>query len=113
MNIETLREYCIGLTGTTEDIKWDDHLCFLIEGKIYLMTSLTAPHSFSMKVDPADFDALVSRVGISQAAYMAKRQWVLVENLSVLPEPELKNRIRASRALVLSKLTKKIQEKYA
>lgn len=112
MDIEALRDYCLSLSGTTEDIKWEDHLCFLIESKIYVMGSLEPPHSFSIKVDPDEFDALVARPGLSQPAYLAKRHWIYVDNLDVFTDAELKKRIAESRELVLRKLTKKVREKY-
>jgi predicted DNA-binding protein (MmcQ/YjbR family) len=111
MDIEMLREYCLSLPGTTEGLKWGDHLCFMMAEKMYLITSLDDT-SFSFKCDPEDFDALVARDGVQQAAYMAKRQWVMVASLQLMSEEELKERIRKSRALVLSKMTKKMQALY-
>lgn len=113
MDIEALRDYCLNLAGTTEDVKWEDHLCFSIENKMYVMGSLEPPHGFSIKIDPDEFDELIARNGIKQPPYLAKRHWIYVENLEVLSDIELKQRIADSRALVLSKLTKKVQEKYA
>jgi predicted DNA-binding protein (MmcQ/YjbR family) len=110
MDIETFREYCLTLNGTTEGMKWG-HLCFMIEEKMFVIISLEEG-SFSIKCDPEDFDALVGRVGIQQASHMAKRQWVRVDGLEVMPDDELKRRITGSRALVLAKLSKKLQEKY-
>ena len=111
MDIEQLREFCLALPGTTEGLKWGDHLCFMIAEKIYIITSLD-DSSFSIKCDPEEFDALVGREGIEQAAHMAKRQWVRVSSLQVLPDHELMERIKKSRALVMSKLTKKLQAQY-
>ncbi|MEJ5963550.1 MmcQ/YjbR family DNA-binding protein [Pedobacter immunditicola] len=111
MDIEKLREFCLSLPGTTEGLKWGDHLCFMIAEKMYLISSLDDT-SFSIKCDPEDFDELVAREGIEQAAYMAKRQWVKVASLDLMTDEELKERIKKSRALVLSKLTKKLQALY-
>ena len=111
MDIESLRDYCLGLKGTTEGMKWD-HLCFMIEEKIFVLASLEDGR-LCMKCDPEDFDALTARPGIKQAPHFAKRQWVVMESIDVLPSNELQNRISESRRLVLSKLPKKIQVKYA
>lgn len=113
MDIESFRTYCIGLKGSTEDIKWEDQLCFMVEQKIYVMCSLGAPHSFSFKVSPEDFDQLVARNGLKQAPYLARGQWVFSASLEVLPDEELKQRIAESRELILSKLSKKVREKYS
>jgi predicted DNA-binding protein (MmcQ/YjbR family) len=112
MDIEILREYCLSLPGTTEGMKWGDHLCFMIAEKIYVITSLEEG-STSFKCDPEDFDALVAHDGIAQAAHMAKRQWVKVSAMNVLTDQEWKERIKASRVLVMSKLTKKLQALYS
>jgi len=110
MDIESLRDYCLGLKGTTEGMKWD-HLCFMIEEKIFVLASLEDGR-LCMKCDPEDFDVLTVRPGIKQAPHFAKRQWVVMESIDVLPSAELQNRISESRRLVLSKLPKKVQVKY-
>lgn len=110
MDIETFREYCLTLSGTAEGMKWE-HLCFMIEEKIFVMVSLDEGR-LCLKCDPDDFDDLVARHGISQAPHFARRQWVAIENLEVMNDKELKERVATSRSLVLKKLSKKIQSKY-
>ena len=111
MDIESFREYCLGLPGTTEGMKWE-HLCFMIEEKLFIIIAIDQGNSFSTKCTPEEFDELTARDGISQAPHMAKKQWVRIENLDVLSITELKKRVETSRALVLAKLPKKVQEKY-
>ncbi len=111
MDIETFREYCLSLPGTTEGMKWD-HLCFMIEEKIFVIIAIDEGNRFSTKCTPEEFDELTARDGIQQAFHMAKRQWVQVADLNVLNETELKKRIETSRTLVLDKLPKKVREKY-
>jgi predicted DNA-binding protein (MmcQ/YjbR family) len=110
MDIESFREYCLSLKGTTEGMKWD-HLCFMVEEKIFVLVSLEDT-SLCLKCSPDDFDVLAARSGIKQAPHFARRQWIAVEGLDVMPEDELKRRVAESRALVLSKLSKKKQELY-
>ncbi len=111
MDIETFRNYCLSLPGTTEGMKWG-HLCFMIEEKIFLIIAIDEGNRFSTKCTPEEFDELSARDGIMQAYHLAKRQWVQVADLEVLNDVELKKRIMTSRALVLAKLPKKVQEKY-
>ena len=111
MDIESFREYCLSLPGTTEGMKWD-HLCFMIEEKIFVIADIDTGSSFSIKCNPDDFDALTARDGIAQAYHLAKRQWIQIENLNVLNDNELKARVAESRKLVLAKLPKKTQAKY-
>ena len=111
MDIEMFRDYCLSLPGTTEEVKWEDNLCFMIEKKIFVMSSLTEG-SLAMKCNPEEFEELVARDGIRQAWHLAKGQWIGLMDLEVMPAAELKRRIAESRQLVLSKLPKKVQEKY-
>lgn len=111
MDIETFREFCLSLPGTTEGIKWQ-HLCFMIEEKIFVIIALDEGNSFSTKCSAEEFVELTAREGIQQAFHMAKRQWIQIANLDVLDDLELKKRVETSRGLVLAKLTKKVQEKY-
>lgn len=108
MDIEMFREFCLSLPGTTEGLKWGDNLCLMIAEKIYVITSLDEGR-VSFKCDPEDFDELVARDGIQQAPHFAKKQWVIMLSLEVLPDQELKACIVKSRTLVLSKLPKKLQ----
>jgi predicted DNA-binding protein (MmcQ/YjbR family) len=112
MDIEMFREYCLSLPGTTEDLKWGDNLCFLVHEKIFVISSLDRG-STAFKCDREDFNALVERDGIAQAFHLAKGQWVQIDAFDVMPVSELKDRIAASRALVIGKLPKKIQALYA
>jgi predicted DNA-binding protein (MmcQ/YjbR family) len=111
MDIETFRAYCLSLPGTTEDLKWGEHLCFMVHEKIYVINSLD-DGTMSFKCSPEDFNELVARDGIYQAPHFAKGQWVQLEGLDVLNDKELKERIATSRALVISKLPKKVQAFY-
>ncbi|MEJ7558470.1 MAG: MmcQ/YjbR family DNA-binding protein [Pedobacter sp.] len=111
MDIETFRDYCLSLEGSTEGMKWD-HLCFMIEEKIFVLVSLDEG-ALCFKCDPDDFDELVARDGISQAPHFARRQWIAVDSLEVMADKELQERVAQSRLLVLKKLSKKTQAKYA
>ena len=111
MDIEMFREYCLSLAGTTEEVKWGDNLCFMIEKKIYVISSLDAG-TLAIKCNPEEFDELTARDGITQAFHLAKRQWIGLADLGVMPVVELKRRIAESREFVLQKLPKKVQEKY-
>lgn len=111
MDIETFRNYCLSLPGTTEGMKWD-HLCFMVEEKIFVIIAIDEGNSFSTKCSPEEFDELIAIEGIRQAQHMAKRQWVQIDHLDILTDKALKNRVETSRALVLSKLSKKVQAKY-
>jgi predicted DNA-binding protein (MmcQ/YjbR family) len=111
MDIETFRAYCLSLPGTTEDLKWGEHLCFMVHEKIYVINSLEEG-TMAFKCIPEDFNELVARDGIHQAPHFAKGQWVQLVGLDVLNDKELKELVATSRALVISKLPKKAQALY-
>ena len=108
MNLETLRAFCLTLPGTTEDVKWEDHLCFSVGGKMYYVTSFNHPTS-SLKVPDADFDVISSMEGIIPAPYMARNKWVQIASLDRFGQKEWEHYIRQSYELVKSKLPKKLQ----
>lgn len=112
MDIELFREYCLSLEGTTEEMKWGDNLCFMIEQKIFVINSLDSG-TLALKCNPEEFEELVARDGIAQAWHLAKGHWIGLENLDVMTDTELKKRIAESRMLVLKKLPKKLKEKYS
>jgi predicted DNA-binding protein (MmcQ/YjbR family) len=51
--------------GVTKDIKWGEHLCFNIGGKIFLVTAPdNVPVSASFKTSDEDFESLPNRQGL-------------------------------------------------
>jgi len=107
MDHAQLERLCIGLTGTTTDIKWGNDLCYLIGGKMYCVASLNVPMKVSLKVLPEEFGELTERDGIIPAPYMARNGWVFVEKSSALTTTEWKYYILQSYELVFNKLPKK------
>ena len=63
----------------------------------------------SFKCTPEDFGELTERPGIIPAPYMARAQWVALENEDALTAAELKPRLKRAYELVFAKLTKKTQ----
>lgn len=111
MTIEKIRAFALSLPGATEDIKWENHLCFNVGGKMFLVTSPdSVPISASFKTDDTGFDSWTEHEGIIPAPYMARNKWVLADDLKRLSESQWKTVIRQSYDLVFSKLTKKLQK---
>ena len=105
-----IREHCLSLPHTTEQIQWGNHLLFKIGGKMYAITSVDDPSGkITFKVPEEEFDDLVEREGIGQAAYLAKRKWISIENEATMPRAELRQRLTRSYELVKSGLPKKAQ----
>lgn len=110
MNIEILRTYCLSLPAVTEDIKWDDDLCFLVGGKMFCVAWMGLPIKISFKVDDELFEELCSGEEFVPAPYMARAKWVQLQKVILLNDNELKDYIYQSYELVKAKLPKKIKK---
>lgn len=111
MSIEELRKICKTFPGVTEDIKWEDHLCFSIGGKMFLITSTgPAPQSASFKVDDETFGLLTDRPGFIPAPYLARYKWVQVDDIGRLSKREWKQFAEESYRLIVSKLPAKVKK---
>ncbi len=110
-HIDWVREFCLSLPHTTEDVQWGDNLLFRVGRKIYCLLNLEpqAKVKFSFKCTPEKFAELVEIEGIIPAPYMARNHWVAIVDLGALRQPEIKELIRGSHALVFEKLPKKTQ----
>lgn len=115
MDIESLRDFCRKLPFVTEDVKWGDHLCFSIAGKLFVVCSLdaAAAHRMSFKCSPERFAELVEREGIIPAPYMARNFWVALETFQAMRDPEIRDSVRGSYRLKVESLPKKIREQMA
>jgi predicted DNA-binding protein (MmcQ/YjbR family) len=107
MDTEMLRDYCMSLPGTTEDVKWGDHMCFSVGGKLYCIAGFEDTSNVSLKVTDEEFESLTLRTGIIQAPYMARNKWVCMTSRGALSRAEWQRLLRQSYELVLAKLPKK------
>jgi predicted DNA-binding protein (MmcQ/YjbR family) len=110
MNLNKAKEFCRTLPGATEDIKWECSLVFSVGDKMFAaMDAKDTAKSISFKVDDDRFLELTDRDGIVPAPYLARAKWVMVQDLSKLPDAEAKALLRRAHELVFAKLTKKLQ----
>lgn len=111
MTIDDLKQICEALPGTTQDVKWEDHLCFSVGGKMYLVTSPdSVPHTASFKAGDEEFEKLSAMEGFMPAPYMARHKWVLADDISRLSKRDWEKYIPASYALVYARLPAKIKK---
>ena len=111
MSIDELKQICERLPGVTQDIKWEDHLCFNVGEKMFLVTAPDAvPHSASFKTSDEEFDQLSAREGFKPAAYLARHKWVHVDDIKRLNKRDWEKYIRLSYELVFSKLPAKLKK---
>lgn len=109
MTHDKLRAYCLKFPGAAEGIKWEDHLCFMVAGKIFCMTGMNDNSTVNIKVAPEDFETLTERDGIEQAPYMARNQWISIQKRNALKLDEWRHFLTRSYELIKSKLTKRQQ----
>jgi len=111
MTLEALQQLCNSYTGVTESVKWDDHLCFCVGDKMFLVTSLSQnPTSASFKASDEDFETLSVREGCKPAAYLARYKWVYTEDIRHFSKKEWETYARQAYELIAAKLPAKLKK---
>ncbi|MBZ9728602.1 MmcQ/YjbR family DNA-binding protein [Salegentibacter sp. JZCK2] len=114
MDIETLRNYCIGKKGVTEELPFGpDTLVFKVMGKIFALAGLdSAPISVNLKCDPAKALELREEyeAHILPGYHMNKKHWNTVILDGRLNLDFIYELIDHSYDLVIAGLTKKQQQ---
>lgn len=106
MNIDSVREYCLGFDGATEKLQWGDALCFKVGGKMFAVLGLDEVR-FTFKCTPDAFAELIERDNIRVAPYVGRYNWVMLDRLDALSTEELKDFVRQSYEMVAAKLPRK------
>src|ERR1700730_16341601 len=111
MNVDWLRDLCLSFPGATEQIQWGSDLLFKVAGKMFAVTPLEpAPVWLSFKASPENFAELTERPSIIPAPYLARAQWVALENKDALPPDELAHLLGESYDLICAKLPRKTRD---
>ncbi len=108
-DVDWIRTLCLSFPDVTEDMPWDDDLCFKVRGKIFTGVVLSDGRfpRITLKCAPETFHELLEIEGISPAPYVGRYKWVMLANSNVLPSDELEALIRQSYGLVAAKAPKK------
>jgi predicted DNA-binding protein (MmcQ/YjbR family) len=111
VNLERLRRHCLSLPHATEQVQWGNDLVFKVAGKMFAVACLdtASPHKLSFKCEPEIFAELTERPGIVPAPYMARAQWVALEEFDALSDREIEDGVAGSYRLVFGRLPKKRQ----
>jgi predicted DNA-binding protein (MmcQ/YjbR family) len=111
MNVDQLRKICLGFSGATEQIQWEDNLLFKVGGKMFAIIPLEPARLWlTLKADPEEFAELTERPGVVPAPYLARAKWVSIETAETLPLAEVSALLRKSYEMVLAKLPRAIRE---
>jgi predicted DNA-binding protein (MmcQ/YjbR family) len=110
MTIEDIQSLCSKFPGVTQDIKWENHLCFCVSAKIFIMIGMDdVPLTASFKASDEDFELLSNRNGFKPAPYMGRNKWIWTEDINLLSREEWEHYARKSYEIIKSKLPKKVQ----
>ena len=93
MNIEDVREYCLSLPNTTEDMPFgDDILCLRVDGRIFALLWLGWPDThIALKCNPDIATALREQYRAVRPAYhMNKANWITVTLDGSVPDETIK-----------------------
>ena len=112
MHIEQLRDYCITKKGVEETFPFgEDTLVFKVMGKMFALTSLSEPVSVNLKCDPEKAIELRASFGaIIPGFHMNKTHWNTVKFNEDASDKLILELIDHSYQLVVSSLTKKLQQ---
>ena len=114
MDIDDLRLYCLQFPHATENVQWGADLCFKVDGKMFAVAALEiSPVCLSFKCSPENFAELCERSHVIPAPYMARAQWVGLQELNAIPDDELRQLLAESYRLVWERLPKKRRETLA
>jgi predicted DNA-binding protein (MmcQ/YjbR family) len=112
MTVEEIRNICLSFKGVDEDIKWEDHLCFTIGEKMFVITGPDeVPPTASFKTTPEVFAVLTARVGITPSRYLGKHHWVHVDDISRLNRKQWEGYLHTAYELIAEKLPKSRRKK--
>ena len=110
MEIDEIREHCLSKPGTTEGMKWGEHLTFMVGGKIFAVFGLDqAPVNASFQVSNEDFESMPEREGMKPAPFFAKNIWIAVDHIDRISDNEWKRILDQGYQIVKSKLPEKVQ----
>lgn len=106
--INELITFSRGLSGVTEDVKWGRELVFSVGDKMFCVFSEKQGElaRVSFKVPDERFLEYTDREQFIPAPYLARAKWVTIINFAGLDPAEIRDAIKTSWQLVLSKLSK-------
>jgi len=112
MNIEEFRDYCIAKKGVTEGFPFDEStLVFKVMGKMFALVNIQKIEFVNLKCDPEKAIELREEYqGVTPGYHMSKKHWNSVSVLGDIPDKLIYQWVDNSYDLVVSSLTKKLQE---
>ena len=113
MDVDSFRNYCLAKKGVTEELPFGpDALVFKVMGKMFALAALeSVPFKVSLKCDPEKALTLRDEYPdyIEGAYHMNKKHWNSLQ-VESLPPQLVRELINHSYLLIVSGLTKKLQQ---
>ena len=111
MTYADLLAHCLSRPSATLSIQWGVERVFKVGGKMFAMIGAPEdrPYRLLFKASDVSFHILTQLPGITPAPYLARAHWVMLENLRVLKDAEIKTYLNRAHALVASGLSKKLR----
>lgn len=111
MDLDWVRDRCLRLPHVAEDVKWETNLAFCVGGKMFAVAGLEPDEIWlAFKCSQDDYAELLERPGCRPAPYLARAQWIALENEHSLSRKELGTLLEKAYAIVRSKLPKKTRQ---
>jgi predicted DNA-binding protein (MmcQ/YjbR family) len=112
MHIEAFRNYCLQLSGVTEEFPFGEQtLVFKVGGKMFALTGIDNFESINLKCEPEKAVELREQwEGVLPGYHMNKKHWNTVLTDGHIPDKLLEEWTRDSYELVVKGLPKKIKE---
>jgi predicted DNA-binding protein (MmcQ/YjbR family) len=118
MDAERARNFLRKLPLVEETTQWGNNLVFwvgdkAVGGKMFALINLDFDAHvlvISFSADPERFHELLEIPGVVPAPYMARIQWVALEQWSAIPHKELETLFRNARDLTYNKLPRKTKD---
>ena len=109
MRYADVERHCLSLPGATLSIQLGADRVFKIGGKMFAVMGPpeARPHTLSFKASEESFYILTHVDGIIPAPYLARAQWVMLENLRALKDAEITTYLTRAHAIVARGLPKK------
>ena len=108
-DVDWVRKLCLSFPDSSEKLQWGENLCFKVRGKIFAIVDLSQGKltPITLKSAPEQFHELLEIEGISQAPYVGRYKWILLEHSNVVRSHELEALICQSYELVAANAPKK------
>lgn len=111
VSAEEIRRWALELPRVTEDLKWNSKLCFLLEGRIFLIVDLDAvPPRVVFKSEPEERAQLLELPSVKRAPHLGRYHWLQEESSHVWEESTWRKMIRQSYRRVVAGFPRRKRE---